>query len=389
MKRIISVLIILILLLSLGCYTFASEGGIEGELLNVVENGNNDETNLSTETGADGSINKNFTLTPQDFSDAKYELNYAVGTVTLTVSNIKNMNDDNINSIKYSVSGSANTAPDVKQNTGYMVADTNNGKLSVNNFEKYVELAQDLYINIFYADSSDNVVELVKSKKLERKAYPKYADAFSDGTQASNSGFQLILENVAKSSSTTRKGNIKIGRINDTGILNNIKDNKEAGWEALLRYAKSDTSSIYNKVQSCSQSFLVFKEPLGIDASKVVDQAYYYLYIELDTENGKYYPDEAVTLSQSKVYDSGNWYMFFVGSSEFKWNIPSQSGGNTPQPSTPTPTQNPPAQPSDPTVAPTSLPRTGADVAILVSIVGLTIAGGIAFIKSKKYRGIK
>ncbi len=390
MKRFFLSLILSIFIITIfGNIALATETDTENETEATEEAENNDELGASTDTSSEY-----YTLTEDDFSNAKYEISYSMGSATLTISGIKNLNSKSGTYLRMAVTSSTNEEPTYENSTSNVSKDYDKGILKYSYFAKYVELNNDLYINLFYADYTHTVIKkLVSAKKIERPAYPKYANAFSSNTLASSTTVQLILDGVPIWTNE-RKGRVKIGKISDYNILNNIKDNKIEGWEGLLNYSKSDTSPVYNSIQECAKpySWIMFDDSLNLSASQLSNKDYYYLYIEMDNENGKYYPIEAVTLTQASVYQSQNsWYMFFYGNSSFNWDNIS-SGQTTPQPSTPTPTtptQNPTTQTTDPTVAPTSLPRTGADVAIVVSIVGFTAAGMIAFIKSKKYRGIK
>ncbi len=380
-KTFLSFLLIIFMFNVIGSIVLATEQDTEST---NASNESINELGASTDTADDNKY-----LTESDFESAKYELKYSSGGAVLTISGVKNMSTKSTTFLSLGVTSSANEEP--KDFEDVLIYNAEKGIIQDSYFAKYAELNQELYVHLFYVDSSKKIVKkVVTGQKVERPPYPKYADAFNRNTLASSQAVQLIIDTVPKWTGE-RKGNIKIGRISDSSILNNIKNNMEVGWKSLLSYSKSDSSPVYNSTQECSKSYgwIMFDNKINISTSQLRDKEYYYLYIEMDDENGKYYPIEAVTLTQASVYQSQNaWYMFFVGNSQFNWNN-IRSDNNTPQPSTPTPTQNPPAQPSDPTVAPTSLPRTGADVAIIVSIVGLTIAGGIAFIKSKKYRGIK
>lgn len=390
MKKIFLSLILSIFIITIfGNIVLAAETDTENETEATEEAESNDELGASTDTSSEY-----YTLTEDDFSNAKYEISYSMGSATLTISGIKNLNSKSGAYLRMAVTSSTNEEPVYDDSTSNVTVDYDKGILKYSYFAKYVELNKDLYINLFYADYTHTVIKkLVSAKKVERPAYPKYSNAFSDNTLASYMDAQLILDAIPMWTSG-RKGKIKIGKISDYNILNNIKNNKIEGWEGLLNYSKTDSSPVYNVTQESSKasSWIQFNNKINLTTSQLSDKDYYYLYIEMDNENGKYYPIEAVTLTQANVYQSQNaWFMFFVGSSKFNWDNIS-SGQTTPQPSTPTPTtptQNPPTQTTDPTVAPTSLPRTGADVAIVVSIVGFTAAGMIAFIKSKKYRGIK
>ena len=89
------------------------------------------------------------------------------------------------------------------------------------------------------------------------------------------------------------------------------------------------------------------------------DDAYYFLYIKADDENGKNISQEAVTLAQASVFDI-EWYMFFYGSSDFKW-------GDFGQVSTD----------SDDTIAKVELPHAGLNT--IITLMGVMIIGVGAF----------
>ena len=135
--------------------------------------------------------------------------------------------------------------------------------------------------------------------------------------------YSILLNNIPHSSDVNRKATIKLGRISDTDILNSIKNNTSDSWKNLLTFAKADTNSLLNTSSSSDHTdFLSFKGKTNIKASQLVNEAYYYLYVELDDENGKYYPVEGVTLTQANIIKD-DCYMIFYGDSEFNLSIPS------------------------------------------------------------------
>ena len=103
------------------------------------------------------------------------------------------------------------------------------------------------------------------------------------------------------------------------------------------------------------------------------DKQYYYIYIEFDDENGKYYPVEGVTLGQAWFStSSSNWDLWAYTKSEFKWDDLS---------STYTPTD----EEIDNTTATGKLPQTGTSIVIYVAMTVVIIAAVILAIKYKRY----
>ena len=122
----------------------------------------------------------------------------------------------------------------------------------------------------------------------------------------------------------------------------------------------------------------------GFNSSNVEDGAYYYLYVDVDSENGKYYPvGPAVTLARANVINESSIHMFFYGSDDFKWDLPEEL-----------PTEEEPAkeQPKeekkDETIAKEKMPNTGLTYIVTLAIGTVTVLGAIAYKKHNNLRGI-
>lgn len=131
------------------------------------------------------------------------------------------------------------------------------------------------------------------------------------------------------------------------------------------------------------------KNPLPSFKSDFIDNnKYYYLYVKLDDENGKYYPVEATTIALGSKSDNGKeFYLFFLGDKDFKWNLSNSiNTGNIPS----TPTKPTSTTKKDTTVAKTSIPFAGNKALILI-IVGITliILAIIGKVQYNKYKDIK
>ncbi len=271
---------------------------------------------------------------------------------------------------------STDTAPaEIDSNTTGIVLSRHDDSSLTGDITKYVELNQDLYVSIY-----EDKKLCFHGKKLERFAEPKYSDAFF-ATFLTYDASQIVM-NFTSSDETLRKMQVKIGRITDTSILQKIKNQDSSGFADLLNFAKS-SSGLYDQVlQDPNENRIAYDSSHGVPAinvPNVVDDAYYYLYVKSDDENGKYIPQEAVTLALSNVYDDGAWYMFFYGSNDFKWaDFGNVSGGGEPS-----------TGKEDPTTSNNDLPFTGKNAVITTSLIVLLVL--LVYFKRKNdyFDGIK
>ena len=129
-----------------------------------------------------------------------------------------------------------------------------------------------------------------------------------------------------------------------------------------------DVDGLYN-IEYSSNSYT--QKP-AIELSGLQDEAYYFLYVKADDENGKYIEQEAVTLAQADVF-SDAWFLFFYGSDDFKWadfnDVNVDSGTNNIV---------------DNTIAPGKIPQTGLHVILATSIVAFTGVGIFSYIQYRK-----
>lgn len=236
---------------------------------------------------------------------------------------------------------------------------------------KYVEQNQDLYVTILekeYLLGEEKVV--VYGKKLERYAEPKYSDAFF-ATHMTNDTDQLVTT-FTHSKENNRKIQIKVGKITDESILKKIKNQDSSGFSSLLSFAKS-SDGIYNKTVDADKESYWIEYCAGgshstgndvINLSGLQDDAYYFLYIKADDENGKYISQEAVTLAQASV-DEDEWWLFFYGDSDFQWADFEQVS-------------------TDDTIAKEELPHAGIDTIIALIGVMIIVVGAFSYIQYRK-----
>ena len=196
----------------------------------------------------------------------------------------------------------------------------------------------------------------------------------------------LISENYIQGSineciGANRKVNIKIGEVTDKELLNSIRNGTNDWKQKLLQYSKN-AKELYSNTVTTTELATVSVQIDGTQLN-LIDNAYYYIYIDIDNENGKYITVEDVHFLQAKVDKDGIHKYLTTG---FSFS----NGNETP---TPTPTDMPQDNTGknnskDPTVAPGILPKTGEGIAVAVAIVAVIALGIFAKTKYTKYKGI-
>ena len=312
-----------------------------------------------------------------DFSNAKYELiKDEISSSIVEISGVTVKNDSKY----YAYISSTADKPDLTKISDKELRSVNydekDGKLKTYNVSDAVELNQELYLNIIEKKVKNNSQEIIVSGiKLDRFAEGKYSNGFYK-TFMTNKSTQIVTT-FSHTDTNDRKMQIKVGKITDKAILNKIKNQDSSGFADLLNYAKSN-SAIYDETQDADKNYpfiayggATLESGEMINLSGLENDAYYFLYVKTDDENGKYISNEAVTLAQADVYDNG-WAMFFYGSDDFKWaDFGNVSNGG------------------DNTIAPTVIPKAGLEKILFVGtgimIIGLGI---ITYKKYNKYQGI-
>ena len=186
------------------------------------------------------------------------------------------------------------------------------------------------------------------------------------------------------------KYNIKIGRVTDMDLLRSIQNGEANCLQNLMTYAKN-TSPLYETTVNKGESESITNK------FTIIDDAYYYGYISLDTENGTYYPIEDIMLYQGSVSDHSISLSNYLDA-DFVWKLE----GKTPQTNnnitinqttnTTNTTSNQPTNITgnlDNTKAPGTIPQTGSipftTICILAVILGI---GGVAYYHNRKYQGL-
>lgn len=228
---------------------------------------------------------------------------------------------------------------------------------------KYLEKSGDIYVWIYETQIVKNVRQnkcIIEAKKIERPALKKIGTrmkCYFYNEETSTNLFEAYdYENA-------RKINVKIGKVTDKSILRAIKNGETDCLQKLLDYAKN-ADSIYTGTVPLGRSESVTNK------LNLVNDEYYYVYMVLDDENGKYFPVEDVSLYQALTYEKDgktSKNLFDYLNDNFKWNL-----GND-------------DTTIDNTTATGKLPQTGASIVIYVAITLVIVAGVIFAIKYKKY----
>lgn len=249
-------------------------------------------------------------------------------------------------------------------NTGWI----ENENLPVTNkpgfsISKYLEKSGDIYVWIYETQIVNNVRQnkcIIEAQKIERPALKKIGTRMKCYFLNEETSTHLF---EAYSYENARKINVKIGKVTDKSILRAIKNGETDCLQKLLDYAKN-ADSIYTGTVPLGRSESITNK------LNLVNDEYYYVYMVLDDENGKYFPVEDVSLYQALTYEKDgktSKNLFDYLNDNFKWNL-----GND-------------DTTIDNTTATGKLPQTGASIVIYVAITLVIVAGVIFAIKYKKY----
>lgn len=357
-NKIITIFIILICLLSIQSFVHAEEG--------------------------------NSDLTWTDCSNATVEIkDYFDSFPKIYISNI-NLNN---NSSYYYCITAQNTKPitdfeNVSMDDIYDTFTYMNYELSyfhTNSISKYLELNQDLYFWLIeiHPQSSIKYNYIIEGKKLDRNELPTDYHMFDTPLISYNSS-QIFFNTPWDIDNTQRKINLKIGKIEDISILNKLKNKENDAFQKLLEYSKTSNTIYNNQLSSTKSENMYYRGYFSntstlLDSNLLQNKAYYFLYAQLDDENGKYYPVEAITFGQVSMHDDGSWYIFF-DDAQISWD---NLGDINPIHQTTTPST------TDTTLAKKSIPFAGSKILIIVAIIILILLSIIGQLKYKKYKDIK
>ena len=342
-----------------------------------------------------------------DFSKAKYELLFD-GDTDLKISGIT-PKGDNKNSYHYIITDTNEKPTLAIENSGGLDGKGSNAEyLSINveenyiynrDIDKYIELNQELYLWVIqevYLGSSyyngENSVSystkfVVEGEKLTRPELPQLNLILKEFCIAGN----WDGENTEEESSTwinfkfpsaieNRKFSIKLGRITDTAILKKIQNNDYTGITELKEYAKKDKGVFTTNLTTTRENRYDSEQALFDGNAVLVDDAYYYIYVVFDDENGKYIPIEGITLGQAFLAEHSEfWDLWAYTSEDFEWNNLESSYEEK---------EEVKDEPKDETVANKEIPKAGISKVIATIVIIIAAGFVVSYKKYNKYKGI-
>lgn len=336
-----------------------------------------------------------------DFSNGKYELLFDTD-VDLKITGITPKEE----SYYYYIITSDNTKPtlsftsygaldtDVVTDANYLSVNTEENYIYARNLDKYVELNQDLYLWViegiklesYYATGESTYISystkfVVEGEKLTRPELPQLnliLKSFSiwGGENSANTEEYSSIYFRFPTAVENRKFKIKIGKVTDNTILQKIQNNDYSGITSLLTYAKNNNAIYTADLTTTREGHFSADKALFDGLSLLNNKAYYYIYVEFDDENDKYYPIEGVTLGQAWISSSNKyWDLWAYTSENFEWNNLSS-----------TPVETEKKEETDNTIAAGKLPQTGVELGMILVIITLL---GISVFVYRKYSRLK
>ncbi|MCI9063390.1 MAG: Ig-like domain-containing protein [Clostridia bacterium] len=294
-----------------------------------------------------------------DFSNAKFTTSSKrYNNLTVYVENAK-MNSDN----RYYmyISKNKNDMPNVNTTGVNEIYEYTNGKKGAvftgNTAQNILELKGQNYIYIIEKAKDGNTNIILKGKEIANPPIPGLGQRLDMWLYDANS------TGVSNSISITesRKITYKIGMINSNEILKSFKnDSSDKAFNNLLKYAKS---SKYLKTGSITAKGLNYNITKGMNVKM---DGYYFVYMIVDDENGKYNALEDVAIYKGGA-DGKTMYHFAFSS--IKVDDKKEVKTNNKKDDTVTTSK--------------TLPHTGISFAIIVSILTVMVTGYILHKKDK------
>ena len=309
-------------------------------------------------------------LTWTNFDNVKFEwTDYTEtdhSTPSLSIKNVE-FNTEN-HYYYYHISHNKDENPDlakIGEDLEYWQNISSDKKISSIGLTSYLETNGDIYIWIAEVQNREQKIVL-NAKKVERleqlpltkRIVGYFSDSFAGGIFC-----------YEPHTSKERKLNIKMGKMTDKSILKAIKENETNAMKNLLNYAKASDYIL-------EETYDFREQPTVPETAKIEDKGYYFVYFELEDENGKYYPVEDVELYQASV--TGNKVQLInYTDRNFVYDIDDDIDIDTKNNTV------------DNTIAGGKIPQTGATAMTISVITVLAIVAGYIAYKTAKYRDIK
>lgn len=258
--------------------------------------------------------------------------------------------------LEYRADGKISNADSILDNNDFIIG-------------KYLERNGDIYCWLYDEQMSYETGKytnkLIASKKIDRPKQKELGSRMQGYFLASETSTFLY---EPKDTNITRKMKLKIGKVTDKSIITAVLNKESNALAKLLNYAKSATA-IYTGTVPVGNSSTITNQ------FDIVDKELYYVYMELDDENGTYYPVEDVSLYQGYIETDKNSKQYGKNlcdylSDEFKYTMNEENKA--------------PTKTNDPTVAKGTIPQTGETITILAIAFVVIVSGIIAVVKIRK-----
>ena len=338
---------------------------------------NNFETKIYADTTIEWTNFEN--AKPEIISDSQFKTNFKIliQDVSLNERNIYYFHLSNNSNEKIIFKGTDDIKNDNEKDyadqTWIGTLNTVNNQLYFDNFDYTSIFDKDgeVYLTICEEDFDTGLPKiLLENYKLERlpmEDLTKRINAYFLDDSTSVFCYELYGESA-------RNINYRIGRVTDMQLLQKIKDGDASAFEELLEYAKNNDSIFEGTVSTEGKSESILND------LNLIDDAYYYIYLEVDTENGEYRQIEDIALCQGRVTQNTK-FLYNLTDPAFEWNL-DDNGNNL--------NNNQSENKEDPTVSPSGrLPYAGRNIIILISIVSTIVVSIVLYKKYKLYKLIK
>lgn len=388
MKKLSNLLLVIVLLLSFVVTTtsFATDMSNGNEQIENTEVPSQDEENVIGEdeeqdtTEIEWTDVSNVTFDAETYSELRYR------KVKVSVNNLE-YKEDHDYYIHFSNEKETMDLPYVNhdnayENGWYIVREGEDDNIDID--EEILEKNAPIYVyfceTVFDSNIGNWITKiLIDGKEIERTAQLPLGNKitayfFNDETST------FCYEPISEERKENIQINYKIGTITDNDILRSIQRGDSDCLEKLMEYAKSATNGKTGSVKLGNDKSIT--NSLGL-----MNDAYYYVYMELDDENGEYYPVEDVSLYQAIIGEDIGINLFDYLSAQFKWNLDDNPGDITPDDNNNNNSNKDDEE--DDTTAPGNIPQTGATITLVATLLIIAVTGTIVFIKYRKMRGIK
>lgn len=247
------------------------------------------------------------------------------------------------------------------------------------------EKNEDIYIWIREKDKDGETKTIIEAQEVKRKEQLPLGERIEAEFTEDYTKID-VKEPVDKN----RKVYYKIGEVTDKSIIEAVKNGRTNGLNKLLEYAKADSKGQTGTVDMGKTNSI-------LDKLQLKDKTYYYIYLKVDDENGKYAVIEDVSLFMTnfKTLPDGTVIKGFTDykSNDFDWNLINNGSDNNNNNNNNNGNNgnNGSSNQSgkDNTVANKPLSQTGESTVIIGIISTIFIIGIISIIKYRRYRDIQ